>query len=145
MVTGVETAGLVLAVLPLIIQALSEYRSGLEKTAFILGRKQNVQKYKNKIGKLVRRLGSLRTHFKQNLAKVVGRAAPGYWCGDLPEGFESDFWTGEIKTKLEVYLRNAGALESFQDVVHDIEDYLEDITQNLVEVLEPKQVRQNLP
>ena len=70
MVTGVETAGLVLAVMPLIIQALSEYGCALHKTAFILGRKQNLQKYKNKIGKLVRRLGSLRTYFKQNLAKL---------------------------------------------------------------------------
>jgi hypothetical protein len=144
MVMGVETAGLVLAVLPLIIQALSEYGTGLEKTAFILGRRQNVQKYKNKIGKLVRRLSSLRTHFKQNLAKVVGRAAPGDWCGDLPEDYKSDFWTGAMKAKLEAYLRSAGAFESFEDVVHDIEDYLEDITRNLVDVLKPREVRQNL-
>ena len=36
MVTGVETAGLVLAVLPLLIEALSVYKRGLEKTGIVL-------------------------------------------------------------------------------------------------------------
>ena len=47
MVTGIETAGLVLAVLPLIIQALSAYNSGLEKSGIILGLKQ--KRYKLKV------------------------------------------------------------------------------------------------
>ena len=53
MVTGIETAAVVLAVLPLLIQALSAYNSGLEKTGIILGLTKNKQKrYKVKVERI---------------------------------------------------------------------------------------------
>ena len=53
MVTGIETAAVVLAVLPFLIQALSAYNSGLEKTGIILGLTKNKQKrYKVKVERI---------------------------------------------------------------------------------------------
>lgn len=102
MVTGIETAGLVLAVLPLLIEALSVYKKGLEKTGVILGYKQ--KRYKVKVERLRLRLTGLSASLHLNLSKLVGRAAPNEELVRLPEDYNDVLWTGETAEKIKAYL-----------------------------------------
>ena len=142
MVTGVETAGLVLAVLPLLIQALSVYKKGLEKTGIVLGFKQ--KRYKLKVERLRLQLTSLQTSLHVNLAKLVGRAAPNEELVRLPEDYNDVLWIGGTAEKIKAYLQLGGAFEAFQDILSLYESYLEEIAEKLVGVLRPSKVRQRL-
>ena len=73
MVTGVETTGLILAALRLLIEPLSVYKMGLGKTEIVLGFKQ--KRYKVKVERLRLRLQGQSAPLHLNLAKLVGRAA----------------------------------------------------------------------
>ncbi|KAL8900784.1 MAG: hypothetical protein Q9207_005533 [Kuettlingeria erythrocarpa] len=128
MVTGVETAGLVLASLPIIVQLLTEYRLGFRKTLFLLGRSKT---YENKVGKLARQLRILHTNLQQVLTRVIGTAAPDKWSGDVPKDYRSQIWTGEVGKKIRTYLEKAGAFEAFETIIVDFEDHLLDVAENL--------------
>lgn len=67
-----ETAGLVLAVLPFLIEALSVYKRGLEKTGFVFGFKQ--KRYKVKVERPRLRLKGQSASLHLNLVKLVRRA-----------------------------------------------------------------------
>ena len=86
MVAAIELAGVVVVVLLSIIQALSAYKSGLEKTDIILNPKQ--QRYKVKVGRLRQRLEGQRMSFRMSLLKLIGRAAPAEDIACLPELYD---------------------------------------------------------
>ncbi len=139
MVTGVETAGLVLAVLPFLIEALSVYKKGLEKTGVVLGFKQ--KRYKVKVERLRLRLQGQSASLHLNLAKLVARAAPNEDFVKLPEDYNDVLWTGETADKIKVYLQSDGAFEAFQGTLALYESYVEEIAEKLVGVLRPPKVR----
>ena len=138
MVTGVETAGLVLAVLPLLIEALAVYKKGLEKTGIVLGPKQT--RYKIKIKWLKLQLESQNASLHTNLGKLVGRAAPNVGCGKLPLDYNDALWSGEIAERIKAYLEPDGAFEAFQGMLALYESYLEEIAAKLVGILRPPKV-----
>ena len=138
MVTGVETAGLVLAVLPLLIEALSVYKNGLEKTGIVLGVKQ--KRYKLKVERLRIQLKGQSALLQINLAKLVGRASPNEEFVKLPEDYNDALWTGETAEKIKAYLQPGGAFEAFQGILSLYESYLEEIAEKLVGVLRPSKV-----
>ena len=70
-VTGIDTAAVVLAVLPLLIQAFSAYNSGLEKTGIILGLTKNKQnRYKVEVERIRIRLEWERADLHLDLLKL---------------------------------------------------------------------------
>ena len=138
MVTGVETAGIVLAVLPLLIEALSVYKKGLEKTGIVLGFKQ--KRYKIKVERLRLQLKGQSASLHLNLAKLVGRAAPNAEFVKLPEDYNDVIWTGETAEKIEAYLQLGGAFEAFQGTLSLYQSCLEEIAEKLVGVLRPSKV-----
>ncbi|CAD6592418.1 MAG: hypothetical protein ASARMPREDX12_006076 [Alectoria sarmentosa] len=135
MVTGIETAGLVLAILPLLIEALSVYKKGLEKTGMILGFKQ--KRYKLKVERLRLRLKGQSASLHLNLAKLIGRAAPNEDFMRLPEDYNDVLWTGNIAERIKAYLQPGGGFEAFQVTLSLYESYLEEIAEKLVGVLRP--------
>ena len=139
MVTGIETAGLVLAVLPLIIQALSAYNGGLEKTGIILGLKQ--KRYKLKVERLRLRLEGQSVSLHINLAKLIGRADPAEDITCLPEKYDDILWTGAIAGKIKAYLQLGNTFEIFKDTLSMYQSYLEEIAGKLVGILWPPKVR----
>ena len=138
MITGIETAGLVLACLPLIIQALSAYNSGLEKTGIILGLKQ--KGYKLKVGRLRLRLDCQRASLHINLTKLIERAAPAEDIARLPEDYDDIIWTGATAGKLKAYLQLGGTFDVFRDTLSMYQSYLEEIAGKLDGILWPPQV-----
>lgn len=138
MVTGIETAGLVLAVLPLLIEALSVYKKGLEKTGVILGYKQ--KRYKVKVERLRLRLTGLSASLHLNLSKLAGRAAPNEELVRLPEDYNDVLWTGETAEKIKAYLQPVGAYEAFQSTLGLYESYLQEIAEKLIGVFRPTTV-----
>ena len=143
MVTGVETAGLVLAILPFLIEALSVYKKGLEKTGIVLGLKQ--KRYKVKVERPRLRLKGQSASLHLNLAKLVGRAAPNEHFVKLPEDYNDTLWTGDTAEKIKAYLQPGGAFEAFQCTLGLYENYLEEIAEKLVGVLRPPNVGRTIP
>ena len=94
MVTGVETAGLVLAALPLIISALTSYQKGLKQTSNLWSRKQ----YKLKVQHLIICLKAQRAQFGLNMMKLIKSAAPDAQFTDLPLDYKNQFWGGKMGT-----------------------------------------------
>lgn len=142
MVTGIETAGLILAVLPLLIEALSVYKKGLEKTVIVLGFKQ--KRYKVKVERLRLRLKGQNASLHLNLAKLVGRAAPNEEFVKLPEDYNDVLWTGDTAGKIKAHLQPGGAFEAFQGTLILYESYLEEIAEKLVGILRPPKVRRTI-
>ena len=139
MVTGIETAGLVLAVLPLIIQALSAYNSGFEKTGILLGLKQ--KRYKLKVERLRLRLEGQNVSLHINLAKLIGRAAPAEDITRLPEKYDDILWTGPTAERIKAYLQLGSTFEVFKNILSMYQSYLEEIAGKLVGILWPPKVR----
>ena len=139
MITGIETAGLVLAALPLLIQALSAYKSGLEKTEVILGLKQ--KRYKLKVERLRLRLEGQSVSLHINLAKLIARAAPAEDITRLPEKYDDILWTGVIAEKVKAYLQLGSTFEIFKDTLSMYQSYLEEIAGKLDGILWPPKVR----
>lgn len=114
MVTGIETAGLVLAVLPFLIEAPLVYKKGLkkglEKTGIVLGFKQ--KRYKVKVETLRLRLKGQSAWLHLNLAKLLSRAAPNEDFVRLTEDYNDVFWTGDIADKIRKYLQPGDAFEA---------------------------------
>ncbi|KAL8999386.1 MAG: hypothetical protein Q9188_005900 [Gyalolechia gomerana] len=129
---GVETAGVVLAALPIVVQVLKEYRSGLRRTLFLAGKSKV---YENKVGKLARQLKILHTNLKQVLTRVIGTAAPDAWSGDVPGDYKNEIWTGEAGKRIRTYLEEVDAFDTFETIIEDFEDYLVDVTVSLSRLL----------
>ena len=118
MVNGTETAAVVLAVLPLLIQALSAYNSGLEKTGLILGLTKNKQKkYKVKVERISIQLEWGRANLHLDLLKLIGRAAPAEDITCLPEQYDDLLWTGETAEKIKAYLQCGGTFDTFKNTL----------------------------
>ena len=139
MVTGIETAGLVLAVLSLLIQALSAYNSGLEKTSNILGLKQ--KRYKLKVERLRLRLEGQSVSLHINITKLIGRAAPAEDITRLSEKYDDVLWTGATAEKVKCYLQLGSTFEIFKDTLKMYQSYLEEIAGKLVGIIWPPNVR----
>lgn len=142
MVTGIETAGLVLAVLPLLIEALSVYKSGLEKTGILLSRHQ--KRYKLKVEKLRTQLLAHRASLHNKLEILVRRAAPDEDIPHIPEDHKDFLWNGPLAEKIKAYLLPNGVFEAFQATFNLYEIYLEEIAEQLVSILRPPKVRHAL-
>jgi hypothetical protein len=87
MVTGVETAGLVLAAIPLIICALESYESAIGPTKAFFRWKGHLAQAKNE-------LYVLYAAYDQTLRVLLDPVTSKEDLVAMTENFESDLWTG---------------------------------------------------
>ncbi|KAL9029906.1 MAG: hypothetical protein Q9196_001909 [Gyalolechia fulgens] len=140
---GVETAGLILAALPIVVQVLQGYRSGLRQTFFLWGK---CKSYERKVGKLANQLQILHNNLKQVLARFIATAAPDAWSGDVPKDYQNEIWTGAAGKNIRTYLEEVDAFATFKIIIEDFEEYLVEVTKSLsslllVPVADPQDLR----
>lgn len=134
MVSGVETAGTVLAVVPLLIIALEKWHAGVVKTKQIAGlRKKDRERLAAKIKGLVTKLTWHDVQLNINLKTLLIAADDELVLDSLPRDFRHHLWTGSSSTGLENYLRRIGgneAIAAFKGVMESSESLIEDIAEN---------------
>ena len=132
MLTGIETAGLVLAVLPLLISALDAYKAGLRpiKTFF---------KSKFELESLIRCLKEQRWFFRTSVQVLLHAAAaveePSV-AVDVLEVLQQP----DVRDQIERYLEDAETLEFFDGVLAGYRSSVEAIIQKLGNIRRPNQV-----
>jgi hypothetical protein len=124
MVTGIETAGLVLAVLPIVVQALGEYQVGVRKLSRSV-------KYDNELKKLIRSAKMQRIFFTDNLQKLLNAATPKSGeIRNLSDDYSLELWSGPTGKQVQAYLGEEKC-ELFQEIVDDFESCLRDLVREL--------------
>lgn len=131
MVTGIETAGLVLAVLPLVISALESYQDGLQTI-------KRLYRSEAQLRKLIRTLKVQRSKYRSNLEKLIKAAAPDNGIQDVPEDFCDPIWHGELNDRAKAYLGDR--YESFQVVVEEYQECIREIAKKLRHINRPQTV-----
>jgi hypothetical protein len=109
MVTGVETASLVLAAVPLLILALEKWHGGFVKTRAILGlRRKDRERLAAKIKGLVTELTWHDLQLNINLKTLLLAADLEVNIEDLPRDYRDRLWTGSLGGKVDDYLQRIG-------------------------------------
>jgi hypothetical protein len=134
MVTGVETAGVVLAVVPLLILALEKWQNGLLKTNQIAGlRRKDRERLAAKIKRLATQLNWHDTQLDINLKYLFLTSNSEVDIEALPRDFKNQLWTNPVGQEVEKYLKRiAGenAVEVFKSVIEASERLVEEIAEH---------------
>ncbi|EPE36148.1 hypothetical protein GLAREA_05486 [Glarea lozoyensis ATCC 20868] len=124
MVTGVETAGLILGSLPLIISALEHYAEGV-------GTIEKWWRYKRELASLKRVLGAEYDRFLNTLEELLVGLVPDTALADMLKMPGGPGWAdAELSRKLQNRLRNSyrsyvETINDFNEVVTDLKSKLE--------------------
>jgi hypothetical protein len=134
MVTGIETAGLVLGSVPLLILAIEKWHKGFVKTRDIAGlRPQDRERIAMKINGLA---GALKRHNSQlniNLKSLLKAADPNFDLDSLPHDYRDQLWKEPLGDSLNNYLRLLGgddAVEGFRSEIEASKALVEEIGQH---------------
>jgi hypothetical protein len=134
MLTGVETAGVVLAVAPLLVLALEKWHGGFVKTRAIAGiTKSDKERLTAKIKRLVTELKWHDVQLSINLKSLLLTADEELDIENLPQDYKSEIWKGPLGDKLEKYLKRIGgnqAVDAFNGFLKNSERLLEEIAQS---------------
>ena len=133
MVTGVETAGLVLAVLPLLLQCLGCWHDGFVKAKTIAGLSA---KQRGRLGLKIRGLiDLLQIHHGQlcmDIKRLVLNAKPDEDIDQLPHDYDDKLWHGPVGIAVERYLRKHGgdiSVTAFRGLLNNYHAVAEDIAE----------------
>ena len=129
--SGLEIAGVVLAVAPLIISALEEYKAGIHLV-------QRLYQWESQLSSLIRSLKVQHAKFKLNLEKLMRAAAPEQNIQEVPEDYNSALWHGPTAIQVKAYL--AAAHEAFKVTVEEYESCMKRIAYKLRHVNRPRLV-----
>ncbi|TVY82094.1 hypothetical protein LSUE1_G006698, partial [Lachnellula suecica] len=114
MVTGVETAGLILGSLPLIISALEHYAEGI-------GTIQKWWRYKRELASLKRILGAEHDRFLNTLEELLAGIVPDAILADLLGSPGGVAWgDSDLNLKLKARLRNSYL--SYLNTINDLNE-----------------------
>lgn len=117
MVTGLEAAGLVLAILPLLISGLDHYREGLIPIKDWL-------RYRSEVKSLIRNLNVEQVRFRIICEKLLSGIVPEEELADLLECPGGPAWYDEhVEKKLKERLRESFTV--YLATVADMEDLLQ--------------------
>lgn len=122
MLTGVETAGLVLATLPLFISAFEHYNDGLEpiKAFWDIDRQLPIQ---------IRRLRNQHVHFEQTLRILLAQIVEADEVEEMIAAPNSGIWkTVEMLERLESRLQES--CNAYQDTVDHMEEIMKRIAKD---------------
>jgi hypothetical protein len=129
MVTGVETAGLVLGSLPLIIEALKSYRDGVKTM-----KKLQTPNYRLELRRLLREASNQQVHFGDNVKNLLLSACPTYQ--KLDEDYDEDLTelrSSKTQAAVQKYL-GPMRYKKFMDLLADFESCLIDLATELDQV-----------
>jgi hypothetical protein len=132
MVTGIEIAGLVLAVVPLIISALEAH----SERAIVPWRTNFLLK------KLLRRLEVEHVSYKSNLEILVRAATRDPYFQVLPQDLYTLEWGKQLEGIIEQYLDTR--YQAFRAIMGDYERCMQQIARKLRHVNLPKGVRHSI-
>ena len=136
MVTGVETAGLVLASLPLLISALENYED-------IVGPTKEFFRWRKYKRKLLQELYTLRASYDQAILVLLKPIAEPGEANAMMEDIDSDLWkTGSIADGLRATL--GSAYDPLILTVREIAEILSSIAAHL-NLKGSQQVSQSIP
>ena len=114
MVTGVETAGIILGSIPLIISALEHYAEGV-------GTIEKWWRYKRELASLKRVLGAEYDRFLNTLEELLAGLVPDAQLASLLLSPGGPAWSdAELSIKLQARLRNS--YNSYLDTVNDLNE-----------------------
>jgi hypothetical protein len=134
MVTGVETAGIVLAVVPLLVVALEKWHTGFVKTKQIAGlRKKDRERLAAKIKGLVTKLTWHDVQLNINLKTLLLAVDDGLVLETLPRDYRDHLWTGSSSAGVENYLRRIGgeeAITAFKGVMESSELLIKELAES---------------
>lgn len=119
MVTGVEAAGLVLAILPLLISGLQQYQQGLIPIKDWL-------RYRSEVKSLIRNLNIEQVRFRMTCEKLLGGIVPEEELADLLQCPGGPAWYDEhIESRLKERLQESFAV--YLATVEDMQDLLQSL------------------
>jgi hypothetical protein len=120
--SGFEAAGIVLAILPLCIGAIEDYKEGLEPLkAFV--------QWNNQLPTLIRALRAQHVHYEMNLKAILAPVTSDHEVTALMSDGYGDMWNGEIGKRLEERLDLA--YKSYQGTVEDCQRIMGNIAKGL--------------
>jgi hypothetical protein len=120
--SGFEVAGIVLAVLPLCISAIEDYKEGLEPLkAFV--------QWNNQLATLIRALRAQHVHYEMNLKAILMPITSDHEVTSLMSDGYGEMWNGEIGKRLEDRLDLA--YKSYQSTVEDCQRIMTAIAKGL--------------
>ena len=116
MVTGVETAGLVLGAIPLIIEGLKIYQEGIKSV------KRSI-KYDASLRKFIRQVEGHKLFFEDNLQKLLsGANSKSEHQIELGDDFWTEFSAGVVNQAVKEYLGERKQ-QYFHDLLDEFEHY----------------------
>lgn len=121
--SGVELAGLVLAVLPLVISALEDYNDGLDPVkAFI--------KWENYLPQYIRKLRNQHVHYEQTLRLLLAPITTEFELAEMLAEPNGELWKDpDMTTKLKHKLDESYG--AYHETVKDIERVMRTIAEKL--------------
>jgi hypothetical protein len=122
MLTGIEIAATVLAVLPLVISALEQYKKGSKPIKTFLW------KWDIELTNLIRCLKDQKYFFRLSLRRLVLAAA---LVDDEAEDLARLLEDGDTRTRLKQYVDNTDGLDFFDDVLQTYTASLNNILEKL--------------
>jgi len=123
MVTGVETAGLVLAIIPLLISALEHYEDGLEPTIAFF-------KWDKELSTAIRKLWYQHTSYEQSIRLLLTPITTNAELQEMMECAGSALWKdGELADQLRDKLGKA-----FNPYLYTVQE-IEELMKSLAEML----------
>ncbi|TVY83720.1 hypothetical protein LSUE1_G003386 [Lachnellula suecica] len=123
MATGIETAGLVLAVLPLFISALEHYKEGLDPIKIILD-------YDNQLPMNIHRLSCQHMQYELTLRILLSDIAEGDELAAMITSPFGRYWKGAaIQLRLRTRLRESYG--AYERTVQRMEELLKDLAKKL--------------
>lgn len=117
MVTGIETAGLVLAAFPILIEVLSMYVSSADTV-------KEIWKYRHTLKKLRRAISMEKCKFEETWYKLLELA------GEDPNAVGNPPWSNELQEKLLAHLRESSQ-QDFYDACEELNTILGELNQKL--------------
>lgn len=122
MVTGVETAGLVLAVFPLVVKGLSEYKVQIRRL-------QQTRQYSSELKKLIRSVKEQKVFLVDSLQRLLHAVVPDE-VRRLSDDYNIELFSGDTGDRIAVYL-GPEKLEIFKSSIEDFEKCLQDLVSEL--------------
>ncbi|KAB2576942.1 uncharacterized protein LTHEOB_279 [Lasiodiplodia theobromae] len=121
--SGVELAGLVLAVLPLVISALEDYNDGLDPVkAFV--------KWENYLPQYIRKLRNQHVHYEQTLRLLLAPITTEYELAEMIAEPHGDLWRDPtMAEKLRYKLDES--YDAYHHTIKDIEKIMTTIAEKL--------------
>ena len=123
MLTGVETAGIVLAVLPLLISALEHYNEGLEPI-------KAFWEFDYQLPLHIRKLRNQHVHYEQTLRLLLSPIAEAHKVGEMIEAPNGNLWRDpQMQKKLEDRLQES--YEAYHETVVHMEELMKRLARDL--------------